>query len=71
MGCYEERRILFCSLLSFLLTINLSFLIDEDDDQPRVLQLTNQHKAAIRAIRKVRTAGVVVVIRTEARGEGN
>ncbi|XP_063882107.1 potassium voltage-gated channel subfamily KQT member 1-like isoform X1 [Scylla paramamosain] len=27
---------------------------DEDDDQPRVLQLTNQHKAAIRAIRKIR-----------------
>lgn len=27
---------------------------DEDDDQPRVLQLTNQHKAAIRAIRKIK-----------------
>lgn len=27
---------------------------DEDDDQPRVLQLTNQHKAAIRAVRKIR-----------------
>ncbi|XP_042881027.1 potassium voltage-gated channel subfamily KQT member 1-like isoform X10 [Penaeus japonicus] len=27
---------------------------DEDDEQPRVLQLTNQHKGAIRAIRKIR-----------------
>ncbi|XP_064107837.1 potassium voltage-gated channel subfamily KQT member 1-like [Macrobrachium nipponense] len=27
---------------------------DEDDDQPRVLQLTNQHKGAIRAIRKIK-----------------
>ncbi|KAK3885939.1 hypothetical protein Pcinc_009872 [Petrolisthes cinctipes] len=27
---------------------------DEDEDQPRVLQLTNQHKAAIRSIRKIR-----------------
>ena len=34
-----------------------SFLLDEDDDQPRVLQLTNQHKAAVRAIRKVSMAG--------------
>ncbi|XP_063597802.1 potassium voltage-gated channel subfamily KQT member 1-like isoform X3 [Penaeus indicus] len=28
--------------------------VDEDDEQPRVLQLTNQHKGAIRAIRKIR-----------------
>ncbi|MPC26968.1 Potassium voltage-gated channel subfamily KQT member 5 [Portunus trituberculatus] len=35
---------------------------DEDDDQPRVLQLTNQHKAAIRAIRKVSMVGRVVVV---------
>ncbi|XP_042881030.1 potassium voltage-gated channel subfamily KQT member 1-like isoform X12 [Penaeus japonicus] len=27
---------------------------DEDDEQPRVLQLTNQHKGAIRAIRKIK-----------------
>ncbi|XP_042232598.1 potassium voltage-gated channel subfamily KQT member 1-like isoform X2 [Homarus americanus] len=27
---------------------------DEDDNQPRVLQLTSQHKAAIRAIRKIK-----------------
>ncbi|XP_063597804.1 potassium voltage-gated channel subfamily KQT member 1-like isoform X5 [Penaeus indicus] len=28
--------------------------VDEDDEQPRVLQLTNQHKGAIRAIRKIK-----------------
>lgn len=29
------------------------FFADEDEEQPRCLQLTNQHKGAIRAIRKV------------------
>lgn len=42
----ERARVSKESSVSLLFT-------DEDEDQPRYVQLTNQHKTAIRAIRKV------------------
>lgn len=36
--------------------------VDEDEEQLRFMQLTNQHKAAIRAIRKVRNCFDVTLL---------
>lgn len=51
---FEQKKIFFLQKFSIL---NKHFLFNQshldEDDEPRCVQLTNQHKTAIRFIRKV------------------
>lgn len=45
---------LYCNINACLLILFLSFAVDEPDLSPRITQLTDNDKRAIRAIRKIR-----------------
>lgn len=43
----------------FIFFICSFFFTDEEEEQPKYMQLTNQHKTAVRAIRKVSNAHLI------------